>query len=62
MVKDSLFKETRRKDMGKDNAQALVTRTGGGVRLEILRGVVNPEVSQNQKENSSGSTMTKKVT
>ena len=45
MVKDSLFKETRRKDMGKDNAQALVTRTGGGVRLEILRGVVNPEVS-----------------
>ena len=33
MVKDSLFKETRRKDMGKENAQALVTKNRGGVRL-----------------------------
>uniref|UniRef100_A0A2N9EH16 Integrase catalytic domain-containing protein n=1 Tax=Fagus sylvatica TaxID=28930 RepID=A0A2N9EH16_FAGSY len=39
MVKDSLFnEETRRKDMGKDDAQALVMRTGGGVRVEILKG------------------------
>ena len=45
MVKNSLFKETRRKDMGKDNAHALVTENRVGVRLEILRGVVNPEVS-----------------
>ena len=29
MVKNSLFKETRRKDMGKDNAQALVTENKG---------------------------------
>ena len=40
----------------------LSQRTWGGVRLEILRGVVNLEVSQNRKENLSVSTVTKKVT
>ena len=40
----------------------LSQRTRGGVRLETLRGVLNPEVSQNRKENSSVSTVTKKVT
>ena len=44
MVKDRLFnEETRRKYMGKDNAQALITKNRGGVRLEILRAVINPE-------------------
>ena len=40
----------------------LSQRTRGGGRLEILRGMLNPEVSQNRKENSSVSTVTKKVT
>ena len=62
MVKDSLFnEETRRKDMGKDDAQALVIGTGGGVKVEILKGAVNPEVSHKQKEKSSVSTTTKRV-
>ena len=39
----------------------LTQRTGGGVRLEILRGVVNPEVNHNRKENSSVTIVTKKV-
>ena len=40
----------------------LSLRIGGGVRVEILRGKVNPEVDQNQKENSSAFTVIKKVT
>ena len=40
----------------------LSQRTGGGVRLEILKGVVNLEISQNRKENSSVSIETRKVT
>ena len=31
----------------------LSQRTGGEVRVEVLKGEVNPEVDQNQKENSS---------
>ena len=62
MVKDSLFnEETRRKDMGKDDAQALVIGTGGGVRVEILKGAINSEVSHRQKEKLSVSTTTKRV-
>uniref|UniRef100_A0A2N9FEG0 Integrase catalytic domain-containing protein n=1 Tax=Fagus sylvatica TaxID=28930 RepID=A0A2N9FEG0_FAGSY len=38
MVRDSLFnEETRRKDMGKDDAQALVTENRGRSKGEILR-------------------------
>ena len=40
----------------------LSQRTRGGVRLEILKGVVNLEISQNRKENSSVSIETRKVT
>jgi hypothetical protein len=39
----------------------LSQRTGGGVRVEILKDAVNPEVSHRQKEKSSVSTTTKKV-
>ena len=39
MVKDSLFnEETRRKDMGKDNAQALVTENRGRSRGRNSKG------------------------
>ena len=38
MVKDSLFKETRRKDMGKDNAQALVTGNRGRSKTRNFKG------------------------
>jgi len=63
MVKDSLLnEENRRKDMGKDIAQALVTENRGKVRLEVLKGKVNLEVGQSQKENSSVFTVIKKVT
>ena len=63
MVKDSLFnEETRRKTWARIMHRLLSQRIGGGVRLEILRGVVNPKVNQNRKENSSVSTMKKKVT
>ena len=63
VVKDSLLnEETRRKDMGKDIAHALVIEKGREVRVEVLKGEVNPEVSQNQKENSSAFTVIKKVT
>ena len=40
----------------------LSQRTGGEVRVEVLKGEVNLEVGQNQKENSSAFTMIKKVT
>ena len=63
MVKDSLLnEETRRKDMGKDIAHALVTENGGEVRVGVLKGEVNLEVSQSQKENSSAFIVIKKVT
>ncbi len=39
----------------------LSQRTGGGVRIEILKGAVNLEVSHRQKEKSSVSTATKRV-
>jgi hypothetical protein len=39
----------------------LSQRTGGGVRVEILKGAVNPKVSHRQKEKSSVSTATKRV-
>ena len=62
MVKDSLLnEETRRKDMGKDIAQALVTENRGR-RVEVLKGEVNPEVGQSQKENSNAFIVIKKVT
>ena len=39
MVKDSLFnEETRRKDMGKDNAQALVTKNKGRSKTRNSKG------------------------
>ena len=39
MVKDSLFnEETRRKDMGKDNAQALVTENKGRSKTRNSKG------------------------
>ena len=45
IIKDSLLnEETRKKDMGKDIAQALVTENRGEVRVEVLKGEVNPEV------------------
>ena len=64
MVRDSLFnEETRRKDMSKDNAQALVIENKRRNKTKNSKGgMVNPEVSQNRKENSSVSTVTKKVT
>ena len=40
----------------------LSQRTGGEVRVEILKGEVNPEVGQIRKENSSVSTVIKNVT
>ena len=40
----------------------LSQRTGGEVRVEVLKGEVNPRTSQNQKENSSAFTVIKKVT
>ena len=40
----------------------LSQRTGEEVRVEVLRGEVNPEVGQNQKENSSEFIVIKKVT
>jgi hypothetical protein len=39
----------------------LSQRTGGGVGVEILKGAVNPEVSDRQREKSSVSTVTKRV-
>ena len=39
----------------------LSQRTGGEVRVEILKGEVNPEVNHNRKENSSVTIVTKKV-
>uniref|UniRef100_A0A2N9FPQ8 Reverse transcriptase Ty1/copia-type domain-containing protein n=1 Tax=Fagus sylvatica TaxID=28930 RepID=A0A2N9FPQ8_FAGSY len=39
----------------------LSQRTGGGLRVEILKGAINPEVSHGQKEKSSVSTMIKRV-
>ena len=45
MVKDSLLnEEIKRKNMGKDIAQALVTENRGEVRVEVLKGKVNLEV------------------
>ena len=38
MVKNSLFKETRRKDMGKDNAQALVIENSGKSKTRNSKG------------------------
>ena len=40
----------------------LSQRTGGEVRLEVLKGKVNLEVGQSQKENSSALIVIKKVT
>ena len=40
----------------------LSQRTRGEVRVEVLKGKVNLEVSQNQKENSSAFIVIKKVT
>ena len=40
----------------------LSQRTRGEVRVEVLKGEVNPEVDQNQKENSSAFIVIKKVT
>ena len=40
----------------------LSQRTGGEVRVEILKGEVNPEVGHSQKENSSAFTVIKNVT
>ena len=63
MVKDSLFnEEIRRKDMGKDNAQTLVTENKGRSETRNSKGRGNSKVNQNRKENSSVSTVTKKVT
>ena len=63
MVKDNLFnEETRRKDMGKDNTQALVTENKGRSETRNSKGRGNSKVNQNRKENSSVSTVTKKVT
>ena len=63
MVKDSLFnEEIRRKDMGKDNAQTLVTENKGRSETRNSKGRGNSKVNQNRKENSSVSTLTKKVT
>ena len=63
MVKDSLFnEEIRRKNMGKDNAQTLVTENKGRSETRNSKGRGNSKVNQNRKENSSVSTVTKKVT
>ena len=63
MVKDSLFnEEIRRKDIGKDNAQTLVTENKGRSETRNSKGRGNSKVNQNRKENSSVSTVTKKVT
>ena len=63
MVKDSLFnEEIRRKNMGKDNAQTLVTENKGRSETRNSKGRGNSKVNQNRKENSSVSTLTKKVT
>ena len=63
IVKDSLFnEETRRKDMSKDNAQALVIENRGRSETRNSKGRGNSKVNQNRKENSSVSTLTKKVT
>ena len=40
----------------------LSQRTRGEVRVEVLKGEVNPEVDQSQKENSSAFTVIKNVT
>ena len=40
----------------------LSQRTGGEVRVEVLKGEVNPEVGQSQKENSNAFIVIKKVT
>ena len=40
----------------------LSQRIGGEVKVEVLKGEVNPKVRQNQKENSSAFTVIKKVT
>ena len=40
----------------------LSQRTGGEVRVEVLKGEVNPKVDHNQKENSSAFIVIKKVT
>ena len=58
MVKDSLLnEETRRKDMGKDIAQALVTENRGRSKSRSSKG---PEVGQSQKENSNAFIVIKK--
>ena len=63
MVKDSSFnEEIRRKNMGKDNAQTLVTENKGRSETRNSKGRGNSKVNQNRKENSSVSTVTKKVT
>ena len=63
MVKDSLFnEEIRRKDIGKDNAQTLVTENKGRSETRNSKGHGNSKVNQTRKENSSVSTVTKKVT
>ena len=62
MVKDSLFNDKQEEKTWARIMYRLLSQRTRGVRLEILRGVVNPEVSQNRKENLSVSIVTKKVT
>ena len=58
MVKDSLFNDKQEEKTWARIMYRLLSQRTRGVRLEILRGVVNPEVSQNRKENSNVSIVT----
>ena len=63
MVKDSLLnEETRRKDIGKDIAHALITENRGRSKSRSSQGRGKSRAGQNQKENSSEFIVIKKVT
>jgi Trp operon repressor len=57
----SLMKKQEERTWARMMHMLLSQRTGGGVRIEILKGAVNLEVSHRQKEKSSVSTATKRV-
>ena len=57
-----LMKELEERIWARILHRLLSQKIGGEVRVEVLKGEVNLEVGQNQKENSSAFTMIKKVT